>query len=355
MMRPQIIPVILSGGAGSRLWPLSTVERPKQLHALTAPSTMLQMTAERVRDDSRFSEPVVVASERHLSEIETQLQKIMVVPQLTIVEPVARNTAAAIALAALEADPSALLLVMPSDHVIARPDRFLAAVEAAAPHAQDGRILTFGIPPESPETGYGYIKRGRALGGGVYDVDRFVEKPDEAAARAFLKEGSYCWNGGIFLFRADRLCSGLDAHAPDIIAGVRSALAGARRWERAVRPDHAKFASVRSQSIDHALMELDSAVAVVPVEMGWSDVGSWDALFAIAEKDGNGNSTSGDVHAGSATDCLIHSAGPQIMASGVKDLIVVATADAVLILPRGEAQRVKQLVEVLRGPGKPAV
>jgi mannose-1-phosphate guanylyltransferase/mannose-1-phosphate guanylyltransferase/mannose-6-phosphate isomerase len=350
MTQPLITPVILSGGAGTRLWPLSLPERPKQLHALSGTSTMLQMTAARVRDSALFTAPVVIASTRHAEPIAAQLAAISVEPLATILEPVGRNTAAAVALAALEGDPDALLLIMPSDHVIGRPDRFLAAVAAGAVQAEQGYLVTFGITPTRAETGYGYILRGAPLGAGAWAVDRFVEKPDRERAEQYLAGGQHDWNGGIFLFRARDMLAGLEVHAPDILAAVRAALAKGRRDLGAVQPDAASFAAVRSQSIDHALLERHERVAVVPVDMDWSDVGSWDALHDIAAKDADGNSRSGEVLAQDSRNCLFHSTGPRIVAAGLEDLIVVATADAVLILPRGQSQRVKELVDRVAPP-----
>ncbi len=350
MAAAQIIPVILSGGSGTRLWPLSRPERPKQLHALTGDTTMLQMTAARVTDAQLFAPPVVVASARHVEEIEAQLEAVGARPQLSILEPVGRNTAAAIALAAQEAPASALLLVMPSDHVIGRPDRFLAAIQAAVPLARQRHLITFGIAPERPETGYGYIKRGGPLAEGVYAVDRFVEKPDAATAARYIAEGDYDWNGGIFLFEAATLLAGLEAHAPDILAQVRRSVEAANRQPARVTPDPNLFAAVRSQSIDHALMEVHDRVAVAPVQMDWSDVGSWDALHEVGEKDATGNRVSGDALLLDTRDCLVHSEGPLLVTIGVQDLIVVASGDAVLIMPRGDSQRVKEAVERLNAP-----
>jgi mannose-1-phosphate guanylyltransferase/mannose-1-phosphate guanylyltransferase/mannose-6-phosphate isomerase len=347
MAAAQIIPVILSGGSGTRLWPLSPPEKPKQLHALTGTSTMLQMTAARVTDPELFAPPIIVASGRHVAEIEAQLEEIGSRPALSILEPVGRNTAAAIALAALEAPPSALLLVMPSDHVIGLPDRFLAAVRAAMPAAREGHLLTFGIAPERPETGYGYIKRGAVLAEGVFAVDRFVEKPDAATAAAYLADGGYDWNGGIFLFEAGTLLAGLEAHAPGILAQVRRSLDAATRELARVTPDPILFGAVRSQSIDHALMEVHDRVAVVPVQMDWSDVGSWDALHEMGAKDDAGNRASGDTLMIDTRNCLLHTEGPLLVTVGVDDLIVVASGNAVLVMPRGDSQRVKEAVERL--------
>lgn len=352
-MSATIVPVILSGGAGTRLWPLSTAERPKQLHALAAAATMLQMTAQRVADPSRFTAPIVVAGARHREEIAAQLQAIGVEPRLLILEPCGRNTAAAIALAALQSPPEALLLVMPSDHFIGRPEAFLAAVAAATPHAEQGHLVTFGITPTRPETGYGYIQRGAGLGGGAFAVHRFVEKPDAQRAADYIISGDYDWNGGIFLLRAGDLIAGLDLHAPDILAGVRAALAGTGPEGGCVSPDPALFAAVRSQSIDYALFEPHERVAVVPVDMDWSDLGSWDALYELAGKDPAANARAGRVTATDTRSCLLHSSGPRILTVGVEDLIVVATDDAVLVLPRGQSQRVREAVDALRKESLP--
>lgn len=334
----RIIPVILSGGAGTRLWPLSTPERPKQFHDLSGAETMLRLTAARVSDRSRFAAPIIVASAAHAEAIEAQLDDIGAL----ILEPVGRNTAPAIALAALSVRPEDLLLVMPSDHVIADPDAFQAAIDRAAAAAVDGWLMTFGIAPDRPETGYGYIRRGAAIGEGAFAVDRFVEKPDAATAAAYLAEGGYDWNGGIFLFRAGDLLGGLEQHAPDILSVTRGALAAGTSDGRRITPDPESFAAVRAQSIDHALMEVAGRVGVVPVAMGWSDLGSWDALYELGGKDADGNVVSGPARLIDTSGTLVHSTGPKVLTVGVSDLIVVATGDTVLILPRGESQRVRE-------------
>ncbi|MET0269832.1 MAG: mannose-1-phosphate guanylyltransferase/mannose-6-phosphate isomerase [Sphingomonas sp.] len=349
--RRKITPVILSGGSGTRLWPLSRTGRPKQLLALTHIETMLQLTARRADDATRFGDPVVVANAAHVDQIEAQLRAVGVTPAPLILEPVARNTAPAIALAALAADPEALLLVMPSDHVIADIAAFRAAIEAAVPLAEDGWLVTFGIAPQAPDTGYGYIRTGAPLGDGVRRVERFVEKPDRATAEAYLAEGCYVWNGGIFLFRADAYLAALDAYVPAIAAAARASLAAARTEGARLFPDAEAFAASPSDSIDYAVMEKAARVAVAPVDMGWSDVGSWDALHDIAAKDGDGNVHHGEVVAIDTSGCLIRSDGPLVAAVGVKDLIVIATGDAILIMPRGSSQEVKRAVEALKAQG----
>ena len=349
--KTRIVPVILSGGSGTRLWPLSRGARPKQLLSLTAAETMLQLTARRTSDPRQFTAPIVVANTRHADEIEVQLAAAGTPAGALILEPVGRNTAPAIALAALSAEPSDILLVMPSDHVIADPDAFRAAIASALPLVTTGWLVTFGIAPDGPETGYGYIAIGEPLVPGVNRVASFVEKPDLATAQAYHAGGAHAWNGGIFLFRADAYLDALAKHAPGILAASRAAIAGAAREGARIHPEQVAFAASPSDSIDYAVMEKAAKVAVVPVEMGWSDVGSWDALHALAEQDAAGNAHHGEVVAIDTSGCLIRTDGPVVAAVGVSDLIVIATGDAVLILPRGQSQGVKRAVEALKASG----
>jgi mannose-1-phosphate guanylyltransferase len=346
LSEPKILPVILSGGAGTRLWPMSTSATPKQLLSLTGARTMIQETALRVADGARFAAPIVVASAAHADEIEAQLGAVGCEPETLLLEPCGRNTAPAIALAALAAaDPTTPLLVMPSDHVIGDGIAFRAAVDAALPFARDGWLVTFGITPDAPETGYGYIRIGATLGDRVRRVERFVEKPDRATAEAMLAEGGYAWNGGIFLFRADALLAALAEHAPVIHAATSAAMAGATHEGGRTTPDAARFAACPSDSIDYAVMEKADRVAVTPVAMGWSDVGCWDALHALGPLDADGNLLAGPVVLRDGRNNLVRSTGPRVAALGLNDMIVVATGDAVLILPRGRSQEVKTLLD----------
>ena len=348
----QIWPVILSGGSGTRLWPLSRAAMPKQLLALTEARTMLQATATRTTGPE-FAAPLIVCGSRHAAIIMTQLAEIGVTPAALIVEPCARNTAPAIALAALEVaarDPGGVLLVMPSDHVIDRPEALLAAVAAGAGPVADGWLATFGITPDKPETGYGYIELGDAIAPGVHAARAFIEKPLRAAAEEMLASGDYAWNGGLFLFRADAFLAALEVHAPAVCAAARAAFAQASRTGVEIHPEADAFAASPSISVDYAVMEHASRVAVIPVDMGWSDIGSWDAVFAHGAKDAHGNVAGGqtvliDTHA-----CLVRSDGPVVTTLGVEGLVIVATGDAVMVAAGGRAQEVRDIVAALPDP-----
>ncbi|WP_265312001.1 mannose-1-phosphate guanylyltransferase/mannose-6-phosphate isomerase [Sphingomonas lycopersici] len=343
-----IVPVILSGGAGTRLWPMSRPEMPKQMLALTAPETMLQLTAARARG-AGYGAPIVVANARHADMIEEQLDAIDMAPAALILEPAGRNTAPAIALAALAVeDRAAPLLVMPSDHVIADVAAFHRAIAAALPLVDEGWLVTFGITPDAPETGYGYIRAGAEIAEGVHQVERFVEKPPLDAAKAMLASGDHVWNGGIFLFRADAYLAALGEFEPAMLDAVTRAMAGAQREGCRLTPAADAFAQSPDRSIDYAVMEHAARVAVVPVSMGWNDVGSWDALHALSDRDHAGNAVRGEVIALDSTNCLVRSDGARVAMIGVSDLIVVASGDDILILPRGRSQDVRQLLEAMK-------
>lgn len=343
----RIIPVILSGGAGKRLWPLSRLSRTKQFVSLDGHGSLLRQTAARVSDETRFAAPVVVAAEKDAEAVEAELAGLP--PPRLILEPCPRGTAAAVALAALDAAEDDLLLVLPSDHVIHDEAGFLEAVARAAPTAAEGWLITFGIRPDRPETGYGYIKRGPALCDGLFEAAAFVEKPPRETAEAFLAEGGYYWNAGIFLFRAGAIVEALAAQAPELLGAVRAALTGGRRDGIRLRPEADAFVYAPSVSIDRAVMERAERVAVAPVEIGWSDVGSWDAVHALGPFDDGGNVLTGDVVAPDSRNCLVRSEdGPVIVALGVEDLIVVATEQSVLVMRRGESQRVGEALDALQ-------
>ena len=343
-----IVPVILSGGSGTRLWPMSTPERPKQMLALHAEETMLQLTARRSAGE-QFAAPIVVANARHADMIDTQLGAVSAGAQAVILEPMGRNTAPAIALAALAAEDSAApLLVMPSDHVIEDVEAFHRAIHAALPLVAEGWLVTFGITPDAPETGYGYIKIGEDLGGGVHKVARFVEKPPLDKAEAMLASGDHAWNGGIFLFRADIFLGTLAVHAPDMLSAAQHAMGKATRKGNRILPDADAFAASPADSIDYAVMEKSDRVAVVPVTMGWSDLGSWDALHAISDGDAAGNVCQGEVVAIDTANCLVRTDGARVALVGVEDLIVVASGDDILILPRGRSQEVKKVLAAMK-------
>ncbi|MBX3593326.1 mannose-1-phosphate guanylyltransferase/mannose-6-phosphate isomerase [Sphingomonas sp.] len=348
--RTPIVPVILSGGSGTRLWPMSRAELPKQMLALTAEETMLQLTAQRTPADAGFAAPVIVANVMHADLIEAQLGDVGATAQALILEPMARNTAPAIALAALAAGGGdAPLLVMPSDHVIADVPAFHDAIRAAMPMVEQGWLVTFGITPDAPETGYGYIQIGDPIGAGVHAVTRFVEKPPREAAEEMLARGDHAWNGGIFMFRADAYLTALERYAPDILTAAQEAMGRATHDGARILPDAQAFAGSPSDSIDYAVMEKAERVAIVPVSMGWSDLGSWDALHAISDCDGHGNACRGDVVAIDTADCLVRaSAGKRVALVGVSDLIVVADGDDILILPRGRSQEVKRVIEAMK-------
>ncbi|MGN7997648.1 mannose-1-phosphate guanylyltransferase/mannose-6-phosphate isomerase [Sphingomonas sp. 22176] len=345
-----ITPVILSGGSGTRLWPMSRPERPKQLLSLTAEETMLQLTVARASGE-RFTDPIIVANTFHVDLVEEQLASIGTGIKSLILEPIGRNTAPAIALAAMAAGSgSEPILVMPSDHVISDVDAFHAAIDAALPLVNEGWLVTFGIAPDAPETGYGWIKIGEEeLSPGVFRVDRFVEKPPRDRAEAMLESGDHAWNGGIFLFRADMYLGALSVFAPEMLVAAQQSMDKARREGARIFPDAESFAACPSDSIDYAVMEKAPRVAVVPVAMGWSDVGSWDALHAISNPDAGGNVVRGDVVAIEATNCLVQSEpGKRVALVGVQDLIVVVSGADVLVLPRGRSQEVKKLIDAMK-------
>jgi mannose-1-phosphate guanylyltransferase/mannose-6-phosphate isomerase len=351
----SITPVILSGGTGTRLWPLSRKALPKQLLALAGTRTMLQETARRAQGEG-FTAPLVICNQEHRFLIAEQLRAEGVVGSKIILEPMGRNTAPAAAIAALkvaEEDPDGMVLLMPSDHVVLAPKAFHAAVAVARQAAAGGALVTFGIQPSGPETGYGYIKSGAALAGapGAFVIDCFVEKPSRATAQQYLTAGGYYWNSGMFLFRA---CAFLDEMArlqPRMLDCCRDALAHAHADMDFIRLGEPAFVACPADSIDYAVMEKAVRAAVVPVEMGWNDVGSWRSLWEIAARDAGGNAVKGNVLTEKTRNSYLRSEGPLVAAVGVENLVVVATKDAVLISHRDSAQDVKKIVDQLESQG----
>jgi mannose-1-phosphate guanylyltransferase/mannose-6-phosphate isomerase len=351
---PAIRPVILCGGSGTRLWPISRTLLPKQLLSLAGEGTMLQATVRRTSGDS-FGAPVLITGEEHRFLVKEQIAPIGSGSELIILEPGPRNTGPAVALAAFREaaeNPDQLMLVMPSDHVIGDVAAFHDAVSRGRAAASEGAIVTFGVKADRPETGYGYIEAGDELQPGVLDLVRFTEKPDADTARTFIASGHHFWNGGIFLFKAQSLVDEMRTHAPEIAAACEEAIAKSSRDGAFLRPDSSAFERAPSISLDYAVMEQTARGAVVPVDMAWSDVGSWDALWAISPKDADGNVLSPNVSVVDTRNSLIRSDGAATVAAlGISDLVVVATRDAVLIMPRDRSEEVKLLLDQLARDG----
>jgi mannose-1-phosphate guanylyltransferase/mannose-6-phosphate isomerase len=346
-----IVPVILSGGSGTRLWPLSREAYPKQFLPLVGDDTMLQATWKRVASIAGAA-PIVVANQEHRFMAAEQLRECKVLPQALILEPVGRNTAPAIAIAALQALASgddALLLVLPSDHVVRNEAAFHTAVKQAAIAAEAGKLVTFGIVPTAPETGYGYIKA--AADEGVRAVDRFVEKPDLATAEQYVASGEYFWNSGMFLFKASRYLKELETLQPAILAACRNALDKAARDNDFIRLDAEAFAASPNDSIDYAVMEKTADAAVVPLDAEWNDVGSWSALWEVSDKDADGNACHGDVIALDCKDSYAY--GNRLIAMvGLQDVVVVETDDAVFVGHKDRVQDVKEIVGQIKRDGR---
>jgi mannose-1-phosphate guanylyltransferase/mannose-6-phosphate isomerase len=341
----KLVPVILCGGSGTRLWPLSRSYLPKQFLPLISERTMLQETALRVRGIEGAVAPIAIANEEHRFLAAEQLREISTVPHALLLEPAGRGTAAAAAAAALmlrAEDPDSVMLLMPADHAISKLPHFHAAIRTAAQLASQGSLVVFGIAPSSPHTGYGYIRQG-APEGEAFAVERFVEKPNLETAKGFLAAGGYFWNSGIFVFRADRYLSELQRHRPDIVTAVSVAMGGAQRDVDFVRPGREAFLAVPDDSIDRAVMERTRDAVVVPAKFTWSDVGSWSALWALGAKDAVGNVSPRD-----SRGSYLRSEGRLIAAVGVEDLVIVETKDALLVSTKDRADDVKLAVEELK-------
>lgn len=351
----KIVPVILSGGSGTRLWPLSRAVMPKQLLSLVTDNTMLQETLLRLSSWAEITSPVVVCGNDHRFLVAEQLRQVNLTPEAIVLEPVARNTAPAIAAAAMALkDQDVLMLVLPADHVITDVAAFEAAVRRASVAAAQGKLVTFGIEPTHPETGYGYIQSGIALAAaeGCFEVARFVEKPDAATAQEYLDAGNFYWNSGMFLFKPSVFLSELQQYAPAMVSAVSNAVAQSYQDLDFVRLHEASFAESPADSIDYAVMEKTKLAAVVPASMGWNDVGSWTALKEVQPNDDAGNATRGDVFLKNVKNTLVRAESRFVAAVGVEDLLIVETSDAVLVAHRDCAQDVKNIVDHLKASGR---
>ena len=358
----MIVPVILSGGAGTRLWPLSRELYPKQLLPLVGERTMLQETVLRLEGLAELGAPLVVCNEAHRFMVAEQLREVEQTAETVILEPVGRNTAPAVAVAALQAmadgsDP--LLLVLAADHVIRDAAALCTAVTNGVDAVQNGSLLTFGIVPTAPETGYGYIRRGALLDlslqppvSDIYDVKEFVEKPVLATAEKYLASGDYYWNSGMFFFKASVYLAELEKAAPEMLAACRKAWQGRATDLDFTRLDAEAFAACPSDSIDYAVMEKTDRAVVIPLDAGWSDVGSWAALWEVGEADEQGNVTKGDVSNVACKDSYIYAGSRLVAGIGLKDTIVVETADAVLVAAKDRVQEVKTVVAQLKQQGR---
>jgi len=360
-----LIPVVLAGGSGTRLWPLSRDLFPKQLIRLTSDQTMLQNTVRRLSGLDNLNDPIIICNERNRFMTAEQLRAIQVSPEAIILEPVGRNTAPAVAVAALKAlsvHSDAVLMVLPADHYIAQPDRFHETLKAGISYAREDFLVTFGIVPASPETGYGYIKKGAPLEGRAgsgegsaptaYAIERFVEKPDLKVAEGYVASGDYCWNSGMFMFKAAAVLGELKRYAPDMVVACENAMNSGREDLDFFRLNPDAFAACPSDSIDYAVMEKTEHGAMIPMDAGWNDLGSWEALWQVGGKDSHDNVIKGDVLIHDVKNSYLHSTGRLISAVGLEDHIVVETSDAILISPRNRVQDVKRLVNRLKADNR---
>ncbi len=352
----KILPVILCGGSGSRLWPLSRAQYPKQLLQLTSEHSLLQETMRRLSGLSdQLLDPLVICNEGHRFLVARQFDEIGVEPTL-VLEPKGRNTAPAVAVAALlqDAPESTLLLVLPADHVIQDTAALIRAIEVAAPAAEEGRLVTFGIVPTAPETGYGYI-RAASASDDILDVEQFVEKPDYQTAQGYIQSGSYFWNSGMFLFSAAAYLNELNQHAPDMVTACKAAIGSAGAGDRQVQLKAEEFLACPADSIDYAVMEKTARASVVPLDAGWSDVGSWASLHDVSDQDESGNTVLGDVVAVDCRDTLVRAESKLVTAVGLEGCVVVETKDAILVAPKSRAQDVKDIVAELESADREEV
>jgi mannose-1-phosphate guanylyltransferase/mannose-6-phosphate isomerase len=354
IMSQAIIPVILSGGSGTRMWPLSRSHYPKQFLPLVTEQTLLQDTVTRLPVDLNIGAPMVICNQDHRFMVAEQLQQIHVKPSAIILEPFGRNTAPAVAMAALSANsPDDVLLILAADHAIFNHKALGDAIAYAADVAASGSLVTFGIVATSPETGYGYIQRGSAMKNGKgFKVKSFVEKPDLKTAQKYLESGDYYWNSGMFAFKAGRFLEELKKHRPDILAACRKSLDLAQTDLDFIRLDSDSFAQCPSDSIDYAVMEKTSNAVAIPLDAGWNDVGSWSSLWEVSEKDENGNRLHGDVLVHDTKNSLLHSESRLVSAVGVENIVVVETDDAIMVASKDRVQDVKEISEKLKKQGR---
>ncbi len=348
----QIIPVILSGGSGTRLWPLSRKQYPKQYLPLVSDNTMLQETILRLKGLNNLADPIIICNTDHRFLVAEQCQQIDITNPTILLEPIGRNTAPAIAAAALHLikdSDDAILLVLSADHVIQDIKSFHDSIHIASKQAKDGKLAAFGIVPTNANTGYGYIRSSNDNNDGAYKVEEFVEKPDLKTAESYLEQGNYLWNSGMFMFKANTLIEGLTTHSPNIVASVNDAVNNAEQDLDFIRLDKQAFESSPSDSIDYALMEKSDNVVVVPLDAQWNDIGSWSALYDIGTKDNNGNVIQGDVFTEETTNTYINANYHMVATIGVKDLVIVDTPNATLISTKDKVQEVKKIVEQLQG------
>ena len=351
----SLVPVVLSGGSGSRLWPLSREAYPKQLLPLIDETTMLQATLLRL-GGLEHGPATIVCNEAHRFLVAEQLRAADLSSDKIILEPVGRNTAPAIAIAALaQQDPDAVMLVLPADHVIQHTEAFLACVEAGAELAVSGHMVTFGIVPTSANTGYGYIQGGDELGIGARKVAAFVEKPDLDTANKYLQAGSYFWNSGMFMFTSARYLEELGKFQPEMLVAARQAYDKAAHDLDFVRLDEAAFAACPADSIDYAVMEKTESAVVIPADIGWNDVGAWSSLWEVSERDSNGNCLRGDVLSHNVTDTFVQGSKRVIALVGTENLVIVDTDDALLVANKDQVQHVKQIVNELKAAGRKEV
>ena len=344
-----MIPVILSGGSGTRLWPLSRGQHPKQFLPLVSNHSMLQETVLRLQGINGLKAPIGVCNESHRFMMAEQLREIDRPPSAIILEPVGKNTAPAVALAALAAESEDdILLILPADHVIADVESFQIAVKQAEDLAEKGYLVTFGIVPTEPETGYGYIKGGNKKTEYAFDVASFVEKPDLSTAQKYLDSGEYFWNSGMFVFKAGRYLEELNKYNPEMLAVCKEAYHSAEIDADFIRLDKAVFSQCPADSIDFAIMEKTNEAVVVPLDAEWNDVGSWSALWDVIEKDNDGNAINGDVLTVNTQNCFLHSDSRLITTVGIKDLVVIETSDAVMVVSKDQVQDVKDIVDQLK-------